>query len=99
MHRKLDIKKAAPQAALQYSITTAPGFPVAHEGYRLVLLPLSPDTIHRPPLHGPENCHDPILQYKYYTRKCLYSQSYRGISYILSKEYSVRLEIILHIFL
>ena len=66
MHRKLDIKKAAPQAALQYSITTAPGFPVAHEGYRLVLLPLSPDTIHRPPLHGPENCHDPILQYTLY---------------------------------
>jgi len=64
---KLDIKKAAPQAALQYSITTAPGVPVAHEGYRLVLLPLSPDTIHRPPLHRPENCHDPILQYKYYT--------------------------------
>ena len=55
------------KAALQHSITTAPGFPVAHEGYRLVLLPLSPDTIHRPPLHRPENCHDPILQYKYYT--------------------------------
>ena len=71
MHPKLDIKKAALQAALQYSITTAPGFPVAHEGYRLVLLPLSPDTIHRPPLHGPENCHDPILQYKYYTL-CIY---------------------------
>ena len=71
MPPKLDIKKAAPQAALQYSITTAPGFPVAHEGYRLVLLPLSPDTIHRPPLHRPENCHDPILQYKYYTL-CIY---------------------------
>lgn len=63
--------KSTPKGAifhtLQYSITTAPGFPVAHEGYRLVLLPLSPDTIHRPPLHRPEDCHDPILQYPYYT--------------------------------
>ena len=60
MHPKLDIKKAAPQAALQYSITTAPGFPVAHEGYRLVLLPLSPDTIHRPHCTGPRTA---MIQY------------------------------------
>lgn len=76
---------------MQYSITTAPGFPVAHEGYRLVLLPLSPDTIHRPPLHGPENCHDPILYRKYYTSyitESLDSKKAKPLLYI----YVVRVE-------